>query len=366
MLELEKAFLLIVLSLTLWSVFALLLDKRGYAQVNRGFAFLIGCLCIPQIYLYSRLVSPPYGVYWLGISAQAAIWLKGPLLLAMVRLVLGESLQGYWRHFVVFPLALAAMFVWPQWALEMSLAGFFGLSGYLVISLLRLKKNKTRLNIIYKGYPNSAYYWLLFVVIGLLVLVVVDVVLITIAYIQGGFWIEAIRLINWFVSAYLLSIAFFSLYRPNLFFHHGRQQESVEDQPIELVASDKTWRELNDSLAQTLTDALEQQMTKQLFRKNDLSLPELAEALGVSVHQTSELLNVHLGVNFYDYINRYRLAYACQLLSDPKCQLRVLDVAFEAGFSNKNSFYRYFRDAYKMTPVEYRNRYTEVTLKVVG
>jgi AraC-like DNA-binding protein len=75
---------------------------------------------------------------------------------------------------------------------------------------------------------------------------------------------------------------------------------------------------------------------------------------------------VYLNSNFYDYLNRYRVIYACQLLRDANCQWRVLDIAFESGFSNKNSFYRYFRDTYNMTPVEYRNRHVGASLKVVG
>jgi transcriptional regulator GlxA family with amidase domain len=34
--------------------------------------------------------------------------------------------------------------------------------------------------------------------------------------------------------------------------------------------------------------------------------------------------------------------------------LRVLDIAFEAGFGNKNSFYRSFREMHGVAPVEYR------------
>ncbi len=95
---------------------------------------------------------------------------------------------------------------------------------------------------------------------------------------------------------------------------------------------------------------------KQLYRQNDLSLPELAQTLGISVHQLSELLNVHLGVSFYEFINDYRLQFACNLLQNPECQLRILDIAFDAGFNNKNSFYRTFKDSLGVTPNQYREQ----------
>jgi AraC-like DNA-binding protein len=372
-LEFEKAFLLIVLSLSVWSACALFMDRRGHAQLNRGFGILLLCFCIPQTYFYSRLVFPPDGNHLLGLAAQAVIWLKGPLLLSMVRLIIGRPLRNYALHFVPF-LGVLPLMAWaPQLALEWNMVGFVALIAYLGVSLNNLRAAKTRLTIIYKGYQNSAYYWLLFVVLGLLVLVVADLFIMVLAYVQRAFWMEAIEVINWFISAYLLVIAFFSIYRPTLFFHQDRIELGIDklDSPEQTLssaeASPKVWRELQESIAQELAVKLDSLMQEeQLYRKNDLSLAELAKRLDVSIHQASELLNVHLNSNFYDYLNRYRVIYACQLLRDANCQWRVLDIAFESGFSNKNSFYRYFRDTYDMTPVEYRNRHVGASLKVVG
>ncbi len=374
--EIEKAFLLVVLSLSVWSACALLLDRRGHTKLNRGFAILLLCFCIPQSYFYSRLIYPPDGNHLLGLTAQAVIWLKGPLLLNMVRLVIGQPLRRFAWYFAPFFMILPVMAWTPQLALEWNMIGFVALIGYLCVSLRDLHAAKMRLGLIYKGYRNSAYYWLLFVVLGLLILVCVDLFIMLLAYIQRSFWMEAIEFINWFISAYLLVIAFFSIYRPTLFFHQDRIDPSSEaevDSPEEALSelssdpSVKLWRELQESVAQELATKLDSLMQdEQLYRKNDLSLAELATRLGVTVHQTSELLNVYLNSNFYDYLNRYRVIYACQLLRDPRCHWRVLDIAFESGFSNKNSFYRYFREAYEMTPVEYRARHLGTALKVVG
>jgi hypothetical protein len=215
-LEFEKAFLLIVLSLSVWSACALFMDRRGHAQLNRGFGILLLCFCIPQSYFYSRLVLPPDGNHLLGLSAQAVIWLKGPLLLSMVRLIIGRPLRNYALHFVPFLVVLPLMAWTPQLALEWNMVGFVALIAYLGVSLGNLRATKTRLTIIYKGYQNSAYYWLLFVVLGLLMLVVADLFIMALAYVQRAFWMEAIEVINWFISAYLLVIAFFSIYRPTL------------------------------------------------------------------------------------------------------------------------------------------------------
>lgn len=134
--------------------------------------------------------------------------------------------------------------------------------------------------------------------------------------------------------------------------------QSNNEEKLAAIAPEKIWRELDESLARQLAATLDRLMIEEkIYRRGELSLAQLAIALGVSIHQTSELLNVHLGMNFYDYLNRYRLEHACALLLYPKCELRIIDVAFESGFSNKNSFYRCFRAAYGQTPVEYRNRH---------
>lgn len=368
--EFEKAFLLIVLSLSLWSILALLLDRRGYLQVNRLFALLLFSFCVPQIYFYSRYISPPDGVFLLALAAQAVIWLKGPLLLAMVRLLAGQPMASYWPHFLAFPLVLLGLSWRPQWVFEWGLGGFAHALSYLLVALYVLRAHKARLATIYQGYKNSALYWLFFVVLGMLLLVFVDAILMLLAYIQREFLISAIKAITWLISSYLLALAFFSIYRPRLFFHQEgfdtRPRPDAEPAPepdnagqpqaVADAVAEKTWRELDESLAQALGAKLQVLMEQEhCYRQNDLSLAALAAHLGVSVHQTSELLNVYIGASFYEYLNRFRLEYACKLLEDPACQWRVLDIAFESGFSNKNSFYRSFRDAYGVTPAAYRS-----------
>jgi AraC-like DNA-binding protein len=368
--ELEKAFLLIVLSLSLWSMLALLLDRRGYLQVNRLFAFLLLSFCVPQIYFYSRYVYPPDGLFLLALAAQAVIWLKGPLLLAMVRLLIGQPLGVYWPHFLPFPLALVGLVLQPQWVFEWGLGGLAHALIYLLIALSALGSHKARLATIYKGYKNSALYWLLFVVLGMLLVVFIDAILMLVAYVQRDFLISAIKGMTWLISTYLLVLAFFSVYRPALFFHqdgvdvraqpdtaaHAESECAAQSQATESnVNAEKIWRELDESLANALGLKLHALMTQEhCYRQNDLSLAVLAARLGVSVHQTSELLNVYVGASFYEYLNRFRLEYASKLLADPECQWRILDIAFESGFSNKNSFYRSFRDVYGITPAAYR------------
>jgi AraC-like DNA-binding protein len=381
--EFEKAFSLIVLSLTAWSAVALMLDRRGYAKINRWFAAFLFCLCVPQVYFYSCLLQPPNGIFFLALLTQATIWLKGPVIYAMVSLAFKQGLGRYWLHLLPFTFVALALMVNPVWMFEWLLGGFLHVMVYLFICWKMLYANRARLQIVFSGYQNSAIFWIFCVVLGMSILIVLDAGLMFLAYLQRSFLPTAIKLMNWIISFYLLALAFFSIYRPELFFHQSMQESAeknadeensiADERADEITASEvslktsgltlvsdasvKQWRELNESLATVLAEKLTCLMQQEeIYRQNELSLTDLSVRLDISVHQTSELLNVHFAESFYDYLNRYRLAYACKLLADANCHLRVLDIAFESGFSNKNSFYRYFRETYGVTPVEYRSR----------
>ena len=88
----------------------------------------------------------------------------------------------------------------------------------------------------------------------------------------------------------------------------------------------------------------------------ELGLSDLATALGSTENRLSAVINEGLDTSFYGLVNRYRLAELDRLVRDPAVRDRpVLDLAFEAGFNSKASFYRIFRQAYGTTPTAYRD-----------
>lgn len=364
---------IMVLSVSAWSALALLLDRRGQLQVNRYFAALLAVLCVSQLFNYALLITAPAALIF-GQIALASIWLKGPLVLQLVRLLIGEGarFRSIAWQFSGFPMALAINILAPQTQFVWHIVGACLSLAVLLWSLLVLRRYRHRILLIVNQFKNTASYWLLFVVLGMLVLLLMDIVLFAGALYWQAFPFALAKAVTYTASAYLVCIAFFSIYRPEIFFHSAvAEQEAHQALDGQLLADSSNYLtatgdgpaasnrnlELDTSIALILRRELEQLMTdKTIYRQADLSLATIAGLLGVSVHQTSELLNVHMQTNFYAYVNGYRLKYAAQLLQDPNCQLRVLDIAFESGFNNKNSFYREFRCVYAVTPSEYRSR----------
>jgi|GEM_PF-2437753 len=87
----------------------------------------------------------------------------------------------------------------------------------------------------------------------------------------------------------------------------------------------------------------------------ELTLDHMAEAVGLTVNRLSAVLNEGLDTTFYALLTRYRLAEFERLVHLPEARSRsILDLAFEAGFNSKASFYRAFREAHGTTPSAYR------------
>ncbi len=108
------------------------------------------------------------------------------------------------------------------------------------------------------------------------------------------------------------------------------------------------WQEDSDQL----TVHLQQERP---WLEPDLRLADLAEALGTTENRLSAVINEGLDTTFYGLLNRYRLAEFERLSRDPALRQRpVLDLAFDAGFNSKASFYRIFRETHGITPTAYR------------
>lgn len=94
---------------------------------------------------------------------------------------------------------------------------------------------------------------------------------------------------------------------------------------------------------------------EQGFRDANLSLEKLAQKMGCSSHALSHYINSYEGCNFSDWLNRYRVAYACQLLLDAHyAQLKIAAIAYDSGFNTLSVFNGAFKKEVGCTPSEYR------------
>lgn len=94
---------------------------------------------------------------------------------------------------------------------------------------------------------------------------------------------------------------------------------------------------------------------QELFTKPKLTLRDLSEVADLKEKELSRLINEGGQVNFYQFINGFRLEKFKALLVTSKAdQLSILGLAMEVGFSSKTAFYSFFKEHEGMTPLQYQ------------
>ena len=94
-----------------------------------------------------------------------------------------------------------------------------------------------------------------------------------------------------------------------------------------------------------------------------LTLSALSKKLGFSEYYLSRKFKEISGMHFRDYLRYRSLAFALKDVRDTRKGL--LDIALDHGFSSHEAFSRAFKEAYGVTPSEYRSKPVPVVLRTV-
>lgn len=99
--------------------------------------------------------------------------------------------------------------------------------------------------------------------------------------------------------------------------------------------------------------------TERPYLNPDLNLPQLAKDLDIPSHQLSQVINKNIGLNFFDFINSYRVEEIKAKIANPEYnKFSLLGIAFESGFNSKSAFNRVFKNLSGETPTQYKKRVT--------
>lgn len=155
------------------------------------------------------------------------------------------------------------------------------------------------------------------------------------------------------LSAFVILIGYFGIKQQVIFVQNpGQKREYVtEARPkyagVTLEAKD----------AEEYVRRLEHFMdTEKPYLDPNLSLPDLAEKLQMPSHLLSRVLNERLNLNFFDFVNQYRVKHVQALIHDPNhSHLSLLGIAFESGFNTKSAFNRVFKKMTGQTPSQFKN-----------
>jgi AraC-like DNA-binding protein len=148
------------------------------------------------------------------------------------------------------------------------------------------------------------------------------------------------------VAIIILGLGYWGFKQPIIFPPEDEKKESRKYE----------WSGSNDEKADEYLSRLKIIMIRDKpYLESSLTLQKLADMAEISPQNLSQIINVKLNQNFFDFINCYRITEAKKLLIDPRGQLlTILAIAAEAGFNSKSSFNAAFKKMTGMTPTEYK------------
>jgi AraC-like DNA-binding protein len=90
------------------------------------------------------------------------------------------------------------------------------------------------------------------------------------------------------------------------------------------------------------------------YLEAQLTLPELALQMKISLHLLSKVINDGYDKNFHDFVNTYRIEEFKNLIVKPQYKHQtILAAALDAGFNSKTAFNRAFKKITNSTPREF-------------
>ena len=221
---------------------------------------------------------------------------------------------------------------------------------YLALAWRQLERHRRQISERYSDWSRIDYRWLRLLLVAIAISwVVIDLPIVGSRFLaQFG---EPDALLLGFSAGTLLVLYLGA---------HGFRQPAVyglpepEPKPSTESRSRPRYRhsgltpEQIDALKVKLVDLMESRMP---HLNSELTIRGLAQALGLTEHNASEVINVGLKTTFYDLVNRYRVeSFQGAVLAPENAHRTLLAVAMDCGFSSKSSFNRIFKQHTGITP----------------
>ena len=223
---------------------------------------------------------------------------------------------------------------------------------FIGISIFVYHKNTTLWKEVYSGMEIIRIKWLLSYLYITLAIILVSVIV----FYAKKFSISPLSILypyHFFGIVILIYwIGYKALIKPEIF---GLGIADQVEEPLVKEALRYETFLLDAEPAREIRNKMNRAMeTDKLFLNPDLSLSQLADHIVSSRHHISQVLNVFMATNFYDYINNYRILEFKKKLDDPASQnYTLLGLAQESGFNSKTTFNAVFKKNTGMTPSEY-------------
>ncbi len=156
-------------------------------------------------------------------------------------------------------------------------------------------------------------------------------------------------------SVFILLIGFFGFRQGQIFTDNtvgkadtGQDSGRVKYEKSSLTAErSKEYLNLLNSL---MTD-------EKPYLESRITLKDISEKLAIHPNHLSQVINENLNMNFFDFINSYRIEeFKRKLSEDTDKKFTLLAHAYDSGFSSKSSFNEVFKKFSGLTPSQYQKQ----------
>lgn len=153
------------------------------------------------------------------------------------------------------------------------------------------------------------------------------------------------------LSVFVILIGYFGLQQQLVFGNEFEKVQILIDEKVKYSGS--TLKE--DEAAQYSAQLEEYLRLEKPYLDPELTLTQLAERINISPHHLSQIINEQFQLNFFEYINQFRVEEVKSRIGNPKYKsYSLLGIAMDSGFNSKSAFNRVFKKLTHQTPSQFK------------
>lgn len=155
-----------------------------------------------------------------------------------------------------------------------------------------------------------------------------------------------------------------------LYYKKNKYYEKIVKQYKEQVSLSRQIRELEDrnpdkynksSMSETKGSDLWERLTRYMeddkaYRESTLTIDKLASKLSTNRSYLSRVINEYAGINFNQYLNKYRIKEAILHMTESKGDCLLKSMAFDLGFKSTSGFNKAFLKETGIPPSVFRDK----------
>ena len=155
----------------------------------------------------------------------------------------------------------------------------------------------------------------------------------------------------------IFSSAYYLINKPDI---SSETKEMLDELEVEKEKSEKekyAKQNIDEIMKKEYLSRIRKYMEeKKPYLNENVTIKELASGMDIPSHHLSIVINDVLNINYYTFINEYRIQEAIEILNDPEnADANILSIAYRSGFNSKSTFNSVFKKITHKTPSEYRN-----------